>query len=479
MFKIIINRFWNKKKNLMISDYNSLPANLYEEFNMHRPTGPKPKLCYAPFTNIFFHSTGRVSVCCQSMDYYEMIQEKTIRQIWEGQKFTKLREYIKHNDLNLACLNCLSHIVNKNYFLAQIKMFDDLTEINPYYPSCMEFELENTCNLECIMCMGNQSSLIRKNRENLPPLEKIYDDKFVEQLDEFIPHLKKMRFVGGEPFMIESYYKIWEKAISINPSIILSVSTNGTVLPARAKELMGKGRFEIILSLDSLNKETYEKIRINANFEKMMQNLNYFSNYCKEKNTHFNIDPCPLRINRKEMPEFVTFCNSLGVQLFYNTVISPAEHAIWSLSSNELETIYNEYSTYDFPENNLLEKNNRNQFNDLKNQVKAWQNKAKAWEDKISVIISAGNKTIFLQKLENYINSDNELSHGEKIIKLEFYRNILKEISLNKPEDINEEYLYYLVNQNDIQTILETLKSNGIDMLLKKVKSLYYRKYEV
>jgi len=31
----------------------------------------------------------------------------------------------------------------------------------------------------------------KKNREKLPPLEKMYNDEFIDQLDEFIPHLKK------------------------------------------------------------------------------------------------------------------------------------------------------------------------------------------------------------------------------------------------------------------------------------------------
>jgi len=39
--------------------YKPLPDDIVKEFNEVRPKGPKPGLCYAPYKNIFFHSTGR------------------------------------------------------------------------------------------------------------------------------------------------------------------------------------------------------------------------------------------------------------------------------------------------------------------------------------------------------------------------------------------------------------------------------------
>jgi MoaA/NifB/PqqE/SkfB family radical SAM enzyme len=48
------------------------------------------------------------------------------------------------------------------------------------YPSMLELELNNTCNLECVMCIGELSSSIRKNREKLPAIRSPYDEAFVE-----------------------------------------------------------------------------------------------------------------------------------------------------------------------------------------------------------------------------------------------------------------------------------------------------------
>ncbi len=48
-----------------------------------------------------------------------------------------------------------------------------------------EFEFENTCNLECIMCSGELSSSIRKNIEHLEPFENKYNANFLEQLKSY------------------------------------------------------------------------------------------------------------------------------------------------------------------------------------------------------------------------------------------------------------------------------------------------------
>lgn len=60
-----------------------------------------------------------------------------------------------------------------------------------------------------------------------------YNDAFVEQLEEFIPHLKELRFNGGEPFLINAVFRIFEKVEKLNPKLKIVIATNGTVWIAR------------------------------------------------------------------------------------------------------------------------------------------------------------------------------------------------------------------------------------------------------
>ena len=53
--------------------------------------------------------------------------------------------------------------------------------------------------------------------------------------------------------------------------------TNGTLMSEkRAKAMVKSGLTQIIFSLDSPDKETYEKMRVNAKFEKVMSNVERF-----------------------------------------------------------------------------------------------------------------------------------------------------------------------------------------------------------
>ena len=48
-----------------------------------------------------------------------------------------------------------------------------------------------------------ETNLNRKNIEKLPDIPDHYDEHFFEEIKEFLPHLKRVRFMGGEPFLIK------------------------------------------------------------------------------------------------------------------------------------------------------------------------------------------------------------------------------------------------------------------------------------
>ena len=102
------------------------------------------------------------------------------------------------------------------------------------------------------MCIGELSSSIRKNRERLPALKNAYDDNFVQQLEEFIPHLKELRFNGGEPFLINEVFKIFEKVEKLNPKLKIVIATNGTVVNYKVNQAKSWYEYSIYLATPSL-----------------------------------------------------------------------------------------------------------------------------------------------------------------------------------------------------------------------------------
>ena len=58
-------------------------------------------------------------------------------------------------------------MVAGNFSAVKSLQYDSPKLNSSKYPSVLEFELINTCNLECVMCTGEYSSLIRAKREKL------------------------------------------------------------------------------------------------------------------------------------------------------------------------------------------------------------------------------------------------------------------------------------------------------------------------
>jgi MoaA/NifB/PqqE/SkfB family radical SAM enzyme len=355
------------------SKYDALPSKILKQYNESRPLGPQKYPCHAPFKNIYFGHHGKAIACCYNR-LYELGEypKQSIKEIWFGDKANELRDHIKHNDFSLGCGACEDQLLAHNFDAVKAKQYDEREFNKNGYPSVMEFELSNTCNLECEMCSGDFSSLIRAKREKLPPIKDCYDANFVKQLEEFIPYLEEVKFYGGEPFLIDIYYDIWEKIKEINPSVRISVQTNATVLNNRVKEVMANTNFHLNISFDSLVKETYESIRRNADFERVYDNIQYFYNYCKAKNTFFGISVCAMRQNWMELPSFIEFCNKMEVPVYFHTVFFPKHVSLRTMKSDELKVVIDTLSQHTFEIKSAVHKKNAKHYSDLVNQLISW-----------------------------------------------------------------------------------------------------------
>jgi MoaA/NifB/PqqE/SkfB family radical SAM enzyme len=353
----------------------------FTDYNTSRHLVNRPYLCHAPFNNMYFNVHGQVAPCWLTLQNSENIRNKSISEIWHGEWFTKIRNSIRSKSLDDTCSTCAENIRMGNYISVLAKLYDlphELTE----YPSEMEFELSNICNLECVMCKGDLSSAIREKREKLPPIETPYGDSFVEQLKEFLPYLKEVKFLGGEPFLIPVYYKIWDAIIEVNPNIKITVTTNGTVWNNRVQRILESLHCNIIMSIDSFSKDTYQRIRIGASYQRVIENFERFREYCTSNKTYMGISINPLRKNWEELGAYTDFCNTKNVPLWFNTVVYPYAEAIWTLSPDKLSEIYSRLSSTKILskpegcEEYIYENNLRNYSNLVDVQIKNWYSNA-------------------------------------------------------------------------------------------------------
>jgi cyclic pyranopterin phosphate synthase len=294
-------------------------------------------ICKAPVNNMYFTVFGTVAPCWLTVGAIDRWSpERSIRDIWFGEHYQRIRDNITNNIFVGKCAECKKDLDNNVWPLA--KAYEEFPVRE--YPSLIELELSNQCNLECIMCSGVLSSGIRKNRDKLPPLPQIYDESFREQLKEFIPHLQELRINGGEPFAQKIVLDICEDVAQLNPGLKVNIATNGTVYNKRVQKILDMCNIHINISIDSLIPERYAEIRINGDLEVLLNNFKIFNKYCKDGNKDLCIMVNPMRQNWDEMVDFVKWTHENQVKLWYNTIRYPEHCAIWNLSTEELKTIY-------------------------------------------------------------------------------------------------------------------------------------------
>lgn len=398
-------------------EYNSIDSSLLREYNSRRGLKSQKRLCHAPFRSLRFSQSGNVLSCCFNRGHIlGKIPEQSVHDIWFGNNVKELQYRITENDLSLGCGECAKRLKNHLFNLSGMLQYDYLSKHeNGRYPAMLDFEISNTCNLECVMCLGENSSAIRNNRECLPPYKQHYDLEFVEQLKEFIPHIKEARFSGGEPFLIPLYYNIWELIIGLNPSAEITVLTNATVLNDKVKDLLSKRIFRISVSIDSFEKETYEKIRLKADFNTVKNNLEYFYNYSLQQNSIFCLNVCPMPYNYSEIPSIVKHCNEKNIQLVLHTVVFPPAESLWALGSESLKRILKRLENEKIRVRNPNGIKNLATYYDFISQIKGWIEEALLQEQQRRELAGKSEKEL-MQKLDDHLSETGSASRISEII---------------------------------------------------------------
>lgn len=385
-----------QEKNIIVMN---LERAAIKKYNSHRRIIARPILCHAPFSNINFAQNGDMTVCCYNRtEVLGRYPTNSIQEAWESPIAGELRHYMKQKYLGIGCANCKDQIISGNIQGTKAIYYDknaSLRHLLPAYtapPKVFEFEISNICNLECIMCNGYFSSAIRANREKLPKIHSPYDAAFIDEVKKFLPYLTDAKFLGGEPFLIGQYYDIWNAIIAINPSIKVHITTNGTVLNKKAQDILEKIDAGIIISVDSLDKENYERIRINGDFDILMENIQWFINYRNRKKSFLSFAVCPMLSNRKHLTEVIQFCIRHDINIHYNTVRDPENETLKNATPHILNELIADIVNIKHS-HSPIGKNNKERTFDFLSHLKVWLNNSTEKECTIRIFYNQLKKT--------------------------------------------------------------------------------------
>jgi MoaA/NifB/PqqE/SkfB family radical SAM enzyme len=335
----------------------TLDPDSLREFNRFRGTADGTTVCPAPLINLHFSQLGIVTACCFNRTHVlGVYPTSSIEEIWNGPAAGELREALAKGDLSKGCEKCWQQIQARDFAGSHALFYTERAEVmadrrvqlgmapeqgsaSMTWPMKLEFNIHNACNLQCIMCHGLASSAIRTHREGLGALPNPYDDAFVDQLEPYLPHVVEADFLGGEPFLINVYRRIWQMIARVNPKTQVCILTNATTLDDGIKSILEGLNCWIHVSIDSFHKQTYEMIRRGASYDVVMANLRYFQDLMKARGRPMAWRYCPMRVNWHEIPDTVTYCSEREIILSFNQLDSPIGLALTTLPVAELAKV--------------------------------------------------------------------------------------------------------------------------------------------
>lgn len=353
-------------------------AEAIERYDAQRRTPHRASICNAPLTNLYFQADGTAAPCWLYFPWKppKWSPERSIADIWHGPELAKVRAALADDRFIGRCSECQVDIEAGREPLAAA--YDNDRPIGAW-PTMLELELSNLCNLECVMCNGKLSSRIRKHREHLEPLAVPYDETFIDQVTEVLPHLHELRINGGEPLLQPLVHRLGERVAEHRPDLRITIATNGTVMNGKVRRLMERCTLHFNISIDSLIAERYEAIRVRASFATLMENVEEIHEYCRANDRTLCIMVNPMRDNWEEMPEFVRWCNERDLPVWFNTIREPQHLALHSLARSQLDEIVDAWQAARFPEpRTAMEQRNAMIFQQLLHQAETWRDAAGA-----------------------------------------------------------------------------------------------------
>lgn len=203
-------------------------------------------------------------------------------------------------------------------------------------PASLQIEPSNICNLKCKMCALN----FMKRKRGIMKFSL-----FKKIMDEVKPTY--LCLTGyTEAFMNKEIFKMINYAKKFST---VKIDTNATLLTEENIKKIIKSKLDILsISIDSLNKKTFEKIRKKANFEKVIKGIELLKFYRKKMKSdlqiHFAITL--QKQNIRDLPDILKFAKKIdadyvGIPFMTNYGIKNKKYRSLQIGKQDLKNLKN------------------------------------------------------------------------------------------------------------------------------------------
>ena len=256
--------------------------------------------CKFPFTRIEILPRGEVYTCCSGNlkhDYYlgNIFDEKTdFESIWNGKKAQNLRKSVLYGNYEYCTSQCMffhqiKHIDRDNEnieetmekqgiaftprskYAVEIQALCGNSFRMPKGPVDVTLSCDESCNLRCPTCRSKAKALTKEQAEKLYEALMKHVRPMLENCNRFSV------LESGEVFASQAVGKFVQSISHADyPKLRMSITTNLQLLDEKKWEdfeNLKKIPLDFLVSVDGACKETYEKNRVGAKWERLLHNL--------------------------------------------------------------------------------------------------------------------------------------------------------------------------------------------------------------
>ncbi|SFG49375.1 radical SAM additional 4Fe4S-binding SPASM domain-containing protein [Algoriphagus hitonicola] len=176
-------------------------------------------------------------------------------------------------------------------------------------PTTLSIEPTTSCNLRCPECPSGLRAFTR-------PTGMLQEELYRKIIDQSKNSLTWLHlYFQGEPFLNPGFLELVHYANSRN--IFTSTSTNAHYLNAKTNSrILDSGLKQLIVSMDGVTQESYEKYRIGGHLEKVQNGLRELLDLRKEKGEVFPRIIVQFLVtgqNEHEIPALKRWAKEIGV----------------------------------------------------------------------------------------------------------------------------------------------------------------------
>jgi GTP 3',8-cyclase len=119
----------------------------------------------------------------------------------------------------------------------------------------LRISVTDRCNFRCVYCMPKE--VFGRDYQFLERRELLSFEEIERVSRAFVAHgVRKLRITGGEPLVRRDLERLIEKLAALG-DLDLTLTTNGSLLPQKARTLREAGLGRVTVSLDSLDEDVF------------------------------------------------------------------------------------------------------------------------------------------------------------------------------------------------------------------------------